>query len=72
MECPQCKNPLSVQNASVCEWCGSDISNSNENIDNDILIQIKKNNMLAAVKLYKDRNNCSLFDAKQAIDKIKH
>ena len=22
MECPKCKNPLSNNNASVCEWCG--------------------------------------------------
>ncbi len=25
MECPQCKNPLSVENASVCEWCGNQL-----------------------------------------------
>ena len=70
MNCPTCKNPI-MNLAPNCEWCGSAISNSNENIDNDVLIQIKKNNILMAVKLYKDRNNCSLFDAKQAIDKIK-
>lgn len=25
MECPQCKNPLSVENASICEWCGNQL-----------------------------------------------
>jgi hypothetical protein len=25
MECPQCKNPLSVENAFVCEWCGNQL-----------------------------------------------
>lgn len=25
MECPQCKNPLSVENSSVCEWCGNQL-----------------------------------------------
>ena len=70
MNCPTCKNPI-LNSEPNCEWCGSVICNSNENIDNDILIQIKKNNLLKAVKLYKDRNSCSLFDAKQAIYKLK-
>ena len=74
MKCPTCKNPI-MNVEPNCEWCGSDISNSNDNIendiDNDILIQIKKKNYLKAVKLYKERKNCSLFDAKQAIDKLK-
>ena len=25
MECPQCKNPLTIENASVCEWCGNQL-----------------------------------------------
>lgn len=57
--------------APTCEWCGSVINQYHANIDNDILILIKKNNLLAAVILYKDRNNCSLFDAKQAVEKMR-
>ena len=25
MECPQCKNPLTIENPSVCEWCGNQL-----------------------------------------------
>ena len=25
MECPQCKNPLTIENSSVCEWCGNQL-----------------------------------------------
>jgi hypothetical protein len=30
MECPQCKNPLSIENTSVCEWCGNQLATENE------------------------------------------
>ena len=70
MKCPICKNPI-LNPEPDCEWCGSRIDNSIQKIDDDILIIIKKNNLLKAVKLYKDRNNCSLKEAKEYIDKIR-
>ena len=32
MECPKCKNPLSIENASVCEWCGNQLPTEEESI----------------------------------------
>jgi hypothetical protein len=71
MNCPTCKNPI-MNPAPNCEWCGSVINHSNENFDNDICNSnyIIEQNLLAAVKLYMDKNNCSLYDVTQAIDKM--
>lgn len=80
MNCPTCKNPIQ-SNSKECEWCGNIIikepvnsalnpSDSNPNLDFQLLELCRKGHKLAAVKLKKDHSSMGLKEAKDYIDNL--
>ncbi len=80
MNCPTCKNPIQ-EYLTECEWCGNIIikesvnsalnpSDSNPNLDFQLLELCRKGNKLEAVKLKKDHSLMGLKEAKDYIDNL--
>ena len=71
MNCPKCKNPIE-DNATICEWCGSNIKIETKNSLSDLNQELlsMSQNKLAAVKFYHEKTGSGLKQAKDYVDNL--
>ncbi len=68
VNCPECEKPISDR-ATFCPKCGFPLNNNSIELETKRLVD--NGQILAAIKYYRERTNCSLKESKDRVDLLK-